>query len=323
MTLAIEISPTVNQSGSSLWDIAQVKLETGQTATKYGNISYLTELDLCRRYYQKINISLKAASAYGLTQRKTFGTTTKLLTPIRTPSPKITISDNNDGIENISHTIYNNAFINITANSNTSYSIIDSEIIIDDEIPLISYPGKIQNVNMNRSSGNINLIWNEPNNRRSSISSYTIRYGTSPTSLSNINIFNSNSGSIFTDNISNYYLNIFATNGYGTGELSDMSTSSPLYSIPSGISSITGSWGFDKSYITWQPPLDNGGLPVTGYIVQTSMYNNFSNIANTVYTTDTFLSSNRIISSELSNSGSYYYRVIPLNLVENIPGLIL
>lgn len=318
-TLMIEISSATDLNAGSMLDIAQVKLEQGQSATALSPISYNEELINCKRYYQKISGKLRAGTGYagGKTARK-FSIGIPLQSFPRSSNPIINIIDNesnNIALSNIVGVFNGNNVLDITADSNSPYSELSSVFSIEDEIFPSRVPGPVSNVALIRNSGSIDITWNASNAYNAEITNYSIYYGNVSTNLNNtISIASGLSGQITgTSNILPYYVKIFGINSVGIGDASALYYLGPDYNIPSGIQAISGSWGNDVSNLSWTQPSDDGGAQVTGYIVQRSMYSNFSTIELNYYTinTDVILSKSN---NQISSTGTYYYRVAPLNL---------
>lgn len=316
-TLYIEILPSGALSSNAIIDIAQIKLENGTTATALKPLSINEELDNCQRYYQKVDVKLKAGTGYGSGSSKKFGISIPLPKQPRKSTATINriIAESNDSLlSNIQATISNNQYLSVTADSNSPYSELSSIFSIDSEIYPASTPGMVNNIQATRSNTNINIFWDPAIENNSPITSYSVYYDTNATFLNNVISFTGVSGTITgTNPVLNYYVKLLASNAVGTGALSNLYSIGSLYSIPSGIGSATGIWGNDIAYLSWLTPTGDGGTPVTGYVVQRSMYSNYSNIDLSYYTNS--IRANLTKSSQqITATGSYYFRVAALNL---------
>ena len=317
-TLLIEIYTDTSQSVGSILDIAQVKLEQGQSITPLSPIVFSEELLKCKRYYQKLEAKLKAGTGFsgGNTPRK-FSIGIPLQNAPRSSNPVITriVSESNDvALSNIGAIFSSNNILNISADSSSPHSELSSIFTIEDEIFPARAPGVIPNLDIIRSGTTINAYWNPAPDFGSRISNYILYYGTTPILLNNTISSTGLSGVISgLDSISPYYLRIAAVNNIGIGDLSSLYYSGPYYGIPSGLQSVTGTWGNDTTNLSWTRPLNDGGASITGYVVDRSMYSNYSIIESRYYTTNTTSSIAKSI-SQITATGTYYYRVAALNI---------
>jgi hypothetical protein len=114
---------------------------------------------------------------------------------------------------------------------------------------------------------------------------------------------------------------LYSVNSYGQSPLSNIFEVAPAYSVPSGLTSLTGVWGFDTTYLSWDGPNNNGGSPITGYRIDRSMYSNFPDVEDVPDYNSTFYTSGSARSfsiskfiPELTSTGLYYFRVAAMNL---------
>jgi titin len=284
-------------------------------------ITYNEELTKCKRFYQKVDAVLKAGTGAGNSSRK-FGINLPLSVAPRSANAKVSISQNNNNlIDSFTATITENAYLNLIADTKNLYSELNLQLIIDDEIPLIKEPGVITSTSIIRGSGKVDLDWNAPSNTDTTIN-YAVLYGNTPNNITNIATFGDSSGSItgLTDS-SPYYFKLYSINSYGPSLLSNIFEVAPAYYVPSGLTSLTGVWGFDTTQLSWDGPNNNGGSPVTGYRIDRSMYSNFPDVQNVPNFNSTFYVSDSTrnfsiskFSSELTSTGNYYFRVAAMNL---------
>lgn len=326
-TLVVEISSELELDENSILDIGQAKLEIGTIATPSAPSTYNVELNKCKEYFQKVEVVLKAGTGAGNKSRK-FAINNPLPVRPRSQNPVISILKNNNNlVDNFNTFISNDIFLNVSAFSKHPHSELSLELLVDNEILYGKEPSTVSNLEITRSSGALNLSWNPATNLDTSIG-YSVLYGTLPNQISDIATFSTSSGTISgVSDTSPYYLQIYATNSYGSSPLSQIFEVAPTYTVPSGVGSLTGIWNFDVSQISWDAPTDNGGSPVTGYRIDRSMYSDFaesvsSPVANeTIYTLPSYVgnppklsySSNKF-SNELTSTGNYYFRVTPINL---------
>lgn len=339
-TLMVEISPSGGLNNASIIDIGRAKLELGSVVTSFKPVICNEELNRCKRFYQKVEAKLKAGTGAGNNTKK-FGVSTPLPVTPRSNTAKITVAQNsNNLIESFTASISNDSYLNVFAESKHPHSELGLEFYIDSEIPYITVPGVINGASFIRGSGKIDIDWNPPTNTDTTIS-YTTLYGSNPGNLVNIQSFTDSSGTItgLIDS-SPYYFKLYSTNSVGDSLLSNLFEVAPAYTVPSGISSLTGIWSFDETIVNWNPPSNDGGSPITGYRIDRSMYSNFPDTTTTPLYNSTFYSSVPLttsqtinnqglslyynttklqfniakFSNELTSTGNYYFRVTPINL---------
>jgi hypothetical protein len=312
-TISIELTPEYKQKSNAIWDLAQVKLENGQKLTTYKSLPYNTELELCQRYYQKVNMTLKGGTGKQGSSNKTFGATTTLVVPVRSQNPYVSQEVNSsDSLNKISATVTNGSYLNIIGESTSDHSVLDTSFIIEDEIQFIKKAEKINVFNISRSSGSIDLSWTAPFDNGSPIKQYNVYYDSSNNTFDNLSIFTGISGTIFgTTDYSPYFFKITAVNGLGTGNISNTCVSAPLYTTSSGVSNITGVWGNNTLHLSWSQPISDGGSSITGYVIQNLSTSKNYYIPNNI---PSIFSLPRNSNIEVSSTGSYNINIIPINL---------
>jgi uncharacterized delta-60 repeat protein len=72
------------------------------------------------------------------------------------------------------------------------------------------------------------------------------------------------------DHGTSYTLTVAATNALGVGAASDPTEATVPLWVPSQPRAVTGVPGNRSVTVSWQPPLDNGGTPITRYLVRAS-----------------------------------------------------
>jgi len=320
-TLLVEIYPSGGLANNSIIDIGRAKLEIGNVVSNFKPITYNEELTKCKRFYQKVDATLKAGTGAGKSSRK-FGINIPLPVPPRSSNPKISISQNNNIlIDSFSASITENSYLNLVADTKNLYSELNLQLIIDDEILYGKEPGVINSASIIRGSGKVDIDWNAPTNSDTTIS-YAILYGNTPNNIINIATFSDSSGSITgLSDSSPYYFKLYSVNSYGQSPLSNIFEVAPAYNVPSGLTSLIGVWGFDTTYLSWDGPNNNGGSPVTGYRIDRSMYSNFPDVEDVPNYNSTFYVSGSLrnfniskFNPELTTTGNYYFRVAAMNL---------
>lgn len=318
-TLSVVIRPSGSLSINSKVDIAQVKLEVGSLATPLSS-EYTNQVALsCKRFYQKVDANLKAGASASAGSQRQFGYSTTLPVQPRVSNATITLDENNSvALGTLSSSIINDSYLSVTANSNSPHSALAVKLSVDAELPVGRRPSKIDYMDINRTSGTINLDWNVPLYSEETTADYVVYYGTTPSNLNNIMTFIDSTGSLTgLSDFLPYYIKIKTINPFGESDLSNLFASEPLYTAPSAVLSPTGVWGNNICYISWGIPQNDGGSAITGYRIDRSMYNNFSAGA---YTSSHYLpmfpTSFNIakFSSELTSTGTYYFRISAMNL---------
>jgi len=171
----------------------------------------------------------------------------------------------------------------------------------------------LEPLNLSVRSGNryVNLSWEKPlDDGGSPIIGYRIYRGTSSGNETYLTMVGGNATTYNDTGVTNgqtYYYRVSAVNGIGEGELSEEVSAVPL-SVPSAPRNLVARAGDGYVVLTWEVPLDDGGLPITGYKIYrgTSLGNEtlLATVRNeTTYYHDT----------GLTNGQRYYYRVSAVN----------
>ena len=159
-----------------------------------------------------------------------------------------------------------------------------------------------------------NVTWTAPdNNGGSPITHYIVK-----TYNSSTNVFIQDTSSTITSvsvpsltNGTSYYFEVLAVNTAGNSNPSLKSTSVTPRTIPGAPTILTVTPGNTIANVTWTAPDNNGGSPITHYIVKT--YNSSTN----VFIQDTSSTITSVSVPSLTNGTSYYFEVLAVNVAGN------
>ncbi len=172
----------------------------------------------------------------------------------------------NGGIYTFSVTATNGAGTSTAGTSNT--------------ISLASPPNAPTSVTATAGIGSASLSWPAPNDNGSAITSYTVTVSSSNGgSLGTVVTISGTSCTVTgLTNGGIYTFSVTATNGAGTGPARTSNTIT-LAGVPSAPTSIAATIEIGTSTITWNPPSNNGGSPISFYTLRITggSYNGFSN----------------------------------------------
>ena len=162
------------------------------------------------------------------------------------------------------------------------------------------------------NAGNISVTWTAPGNGGLAISSYTLQYRISgPGSFTTITgIGTTNTIVTGLANSTTYDIRVAAVNIAGTGAYSNI-VIGLTFTTPNSPTNLTGTAGNAQVSLTWTAPTNNGGTPITGYLVE---YNSTDpsgpwTPVNTGSTATTYTLTG------LTNGTLYYVRVSGVNIV--------
>jgi hypothetical protein len=176
---------------------------------------------------------------------------------------------------------------------------------ISNQITLASPPNAPSPVTATAGIRSATLSWSAPNDNESAITSYTVSVSSSNGgSLGTVGAISGTSCNITgLTNGKTYTFSVTATNGAGTGPAGTSNQITPA-SAPSAPTSVAATIGIGTSTITWNPPSNNGGLPISFYTLRITggSYTGFSNPV-----------TSGIIISGLSNYTQYTFYVKATN----------
>jgi titin len=208
----------------------------------------------------------------------------------------------------INGTSYNFKISAINSIGSSVYSsIVTSRPFGAPEIPIniVATPGIRQ----------FTLIWDEPvNNGGYDITTFNIKYGTSPTTLimwappvgtekNKTQLING-----LLDNTT-YYFQISASNLYYTSNYSTLSTVT-TFNFPSQVTGLTGNLQLNNNLIlTWNIPSNNGGSPITSYVIK------YGIVGTSLIQYPTLATTNNITITGLNNNKTYSFQVAAISSV--------
>jgi parallel beta-helix repeat protein len=176
-------------------------------------------------------------------------------------------------------------------------------------------PSPPQNLTAVAGNRNVTLTWEPPaDNGGMAVTNYTVYYGTSPGNYTN-NITLGNITNYTITGLINgqrYYFAVSAINAVGESPKSNEVFAMPC-TVPSAPQNLTAVAGNGNVTLTWQPPADNGGMPITGYRI----YYGTSSGNYTVNITVGNITSYTI--TGLTNGQKYYFSVSAINAVGEGP----
>ncbi len=164
--------------------------------------------------------------------------------------------------------------------------------------------------------GSVTVSWTDPTNSGSPISSYSITPSPACASCTGTSVSN---GSATSSNIRGlaagtaYTFTVTATNGLGTSGPSAPSNSVTTPNVPGAPTIGSATAGSGQANVSWAAPGNNGGSPITGYIV--TPY-----VGATAQTPQTFVSTATTeVVTGLTNGTSYTFTVKAVNGVGTGP----
>ena len=162
--------------------------------------------------------------------------------------------------------------------------------------------------------GNISVSWTTPGNGGLAISSYILQYrisGTgSWTTITGISSVATNYVITGLANSTTYDIQIAAVNIVGTGAYSNI-VIGLTFTTPNSPTNLTGVSSNGQAALTWTAPTNNGGTPITGYLVE---YNS-TNPSGPWTPVNTGSTATTYTLTGLTNGTLYYVRVSGVNIV--------
>ncbi|KAJ5072726.1 fibronectin type iii domain-containing 3ba-related [Anaeramoeba ignava] len=183
--------------------------------------------------------------------------------------------------------------IKVRANNSIGYSNYSNEI--NASTTQTGVPGQVTNVSSsNITSTNFSLSWIAPNENGAWIEKYIIYYGFNEVNQSLTT--NNNETTYLMDGLlsGEYSIQIAAQNKHGIGLRSDLIDVQTLNATtPSQVQSLTATQNssmISQLYVTWEPPLYNGGSKITGYFIsyESESYGTTDSVSIGNYTEYTF-----------------------------------
>ncbi|MCK5396749.1 MAG: fibronectin type III domain-containing protein [Thermoplasmata archaeon] len=127
-------------------------------------------------------------------------------------------------------------------------------------------PGQLTDLSCDEGDSQATLSWSVPSDGGSQITSYRIYRGESESSLVFLTSKGDTPSFVDTDlvNGQEYFYAVSAVNYIGEGNLSDTASVTPI-TVPDAPINLQAIAGVDYVYLSWEPPVDNGGSTVISY----------------------------------------------------------
>ena len=206
------------------------------------------------------------------------------------------------------------AAINGYCNNDTEYGPISGLFSETYNATPATIPNQVKNVETTSGPniGNISVSWTAPiNNVGAATSSYTLQYGLSGSGnwTTILGIVDTNRVIQGLANASTYDIQVAAVNSLGTGPYSS-SVLGMTFAPPKSPTDLQGTRGNTQVSLKWTAPNNNGGTPITGYLVE-------RNTSSSGQWTQTLTGSTEasFVVTGLTNGILYYFRVSGVNIV--------
>jgi hypothetical protein len=206
------------------------------------------------------------------------------------------------------------AAINGYCNNDTEYGPISGLFSETYNATPATIPNQVKNVETTSGPniGNISVSWTAPiNNVGAATSSYTLQYGLSGSGnwTTILGIVDTNRVIQGLANASTYDIQVAAVNSLGTGPYSS-SVLGMTFAPPKSPTDLQGTRGNTQVSLKWTAPNNNGGTPITGYLVERST-------SSSGQWTQTLTGSTEasFVVTGLTNGILYYFRVSGVNIV--------
>ena len=215
----------------------------------------------------------------------------------------------------------NSTTYNVRVGSSNSFIVISWSPYVP-TTTLSPVPGAPTNlIALSKQNGQVPLSWDAPSlDGGSPITNYIVQYGTDPNFATYITLTpNPTSVSATITGLTNgtlYYFRVIAQNANGSGPFSAPASATPS-TVPGAPTGLTATSNENaQSTLSWTAPTSNGGLDITGYLVQYGTDSTFA----TYSTLSSPSSSPKSTVSKLTNGTLYYFRVAAINANPNSPG---
>ncbi|MDG6225562.1 MAG: fibronectin type III domain-containing protein [Candidatus Thermoplasmatota archaeon] len=185
-------------------------------------------------------------------------------------------------------------------------------VVLDGE----TVPGIPRNLNASVEGAQISLSWDPPSDDGGwPVMGFEVLRGISEDELE---VIASVDGTSFVDDGvdrgATYYYSVRAMNVMGLSELAPVvSASIPELTAPSSPRSLSAVLGADGVLLTWDPPADDGGSPVTGYVVYRAV--NTSDMVRFMEVSGPL----ELLDTEVENGTTYRYAVLAVNSIGDGP----
>ncbi len=190
-----------------------------------------------------------------------------------------------------------------SAGESNRSNIVDIKVVIP--------PSPPRNLNAYASNSAVTLLWDPPMlTGGAPITGYKIYRGTSPDSLTFLSKVNSTE---YADrNVVSeitYYYGVSAVNIAGESRMSNVIGVTPRKPIspPSAPLNVSATLDNGVIILSWNPPLNDGGAPVTGYRIYRGMESGFLTLYATLGNITDFVDEN------ITQGNTYYYQVSGVN----------
>ena len=177
---------------------------------------------------------------------------------------------------------------------------------------VVQAPGSPTGVNSLAGDGQVVVSWTAPaSDGGSSITSYTVHVTPGSTTVDTSSGRETSATVTRLTNGTTYTFSVIAKNSAGSSTESRSSSATPVASItvpgiPTGVSASSGD---SSAIVKWTVPADDGGSPITGYIVNVSP-------GGTIVTVDSARATSEVVGN-LTNGLSYTFTVLAVNAAGN------
>jgi len=169
----------------------------------------------------------------------------------------------------------------------------------------------------------VELQWDAPwSTGGSALTEYVVQYSTDRTNWSTVNTGDGSSTAYTVSSLTNavqYWFRIAARNALGTSaNTADLALAQPGHAVPGPPAHLEAVPLYRKAVLSWEVPDDDGGSPITDYVVEIS-----SNGTSWTVVPDGTSSTTSVTVTNLDIDAYYYYRVAATNSVGTGPYTLL